>query len=109
MKISAHTIDNIPMIQEGDNLAGIITQRCDIQDNDVVIIASTIVSKAEGHYVILDDLIPSDYAIKLGEQNGKDPRMYQAVLNEAKEVLIETPFTVSYTHLRAHETRHDLV
>lgn len=92
MKISAYTIDNIPLIQEGDNLAGIITQRCDIEDNDVVIIASTIVSKAEGRYILLDDITPSEHANKLGAQNGKDPRMYQAVLNEAKEVLVETPF-----------------
>lgn len=92
MNISASTIDNIPLIQKGDDLAGIITQRFDIQDNDVVVIASTIVSKAEDRYIVLDNITPSEYAIKLGEQNGKDPRMYQAVLNEAKEVLVETPF-----------------
>ncbi|MCK5660144.1 MAG: coenzyme F420-0:L-glutamate ligase [Methanosarcinales archaeon] len=92
MNISASTIDDIPLIQEGDDLAGIITQRFDIQDNDVVVIASTIVSKAEGRYIILDDITPSEHAIKLGEKNGKDPRMYQAVLNEAKEVLVEIPF-----------------
>lgn len=92
MNISASTIDNIPLIQKGDDLASIITQRFDIQDSDVVVIASTIVSKAEDRYIVLDNITPSEYAIKLGEQNGKDPRMYQAVLNEAKEVLVETPF-----------------
>ena len=80
MKISAFTIDDIPLIHVGDDLAGIITQRCEIQDNDVVVIASTIISKSEGTFVVFEDITPSEYAIRLAEKNGKDPRMYQACL-----------------------------
>jgi F420-0:gamma-glutamyl ligase len=86
-------VENIPLIQKGDNLADLICENAnDIEDKDIIVIASTIVSKAIGLTFREEDLIPSAEAERISKLNGKDPRFVQAILNESIEVLTETPF-----------------
>ena len=61
MKIEVIGIENFPIIKQGDNLAEIVydtvkANGIEIQDDDVFVIAETVISKAEGNYVKIDDV-----------------------------------------------------
>ncbi len=47
MRIEAFTVDNVPRVKGGDDITDFL-QDADLRDGDVVVIASTIISKAEG-------------------------------------------------------------
>lgn len=80
------------MIEPGDDLVAII---CDavavsgetLQDDDVIVIAQKIVSKAEDRYLDLSTVTPSQEAIELAAEVDKDPRKVQAILDESNEVV----------------------
>ena len=97
-------VPDLPEIREGDDLASMIDDRVDLRPDDVVVVASTVVSKAEGRTVDLDDFSPSPRATAIadrlsaiaGEQ--KDPRFAQAVIEESAELIMEAPFLLTATH-----------
>lgn len=97
LKLEAFTVDNIPLIKKGDDLVAMICENTEIRDNDIVVIASTIVSKSEGRTFTLDDIIPSQRALNIARKNGEDPRFIQAVLDRSKEVLVESPILLVET------------
>ena len=96
-------VPDLPEIAPGDDLAALIETRVDLSPDDVVCVASTVVSKAEGRVRRLDDFPAGPRAREIsarlesitGEE--KDPRFAQAVLEEATEVLIEAPFLLTET------------
>ncbi|HDD36579.1 MAG TPA: coenzyme F420-0:L-glutamate ligase [Archaeoglobus veneficus] len=89
--IKAFVVEGIPLIKKGDDLAGIISSRFEIENKDIVVICSTVVSKAEGRIKDLNDYIPSEKALNIAKRLGKDARIIQAVLDESDEVLIDYP------------------
>ena len=97
MNISLFTVPDIPLIHEGDDIPAIICERFDLHDRDIVVIASTIVAKAEGRIVELSDIVPSDRALAIAERNDGDPRLVQMVLDESREILLESPFLLVET------------
>jgi coenzyme F420-0:L-glutamate ligase/coenzyme F420-1:gamma-L-glutamate ligase len=52
-----------------------------------VVVAHKVVSKAEGRTRRLAEIEPSERALRLADELGKDARLVQAVLDESKEVL----------------------
>lgn len=88
-------IRGIPLIQEGDNIAELICSSCSLEEGDILCIASTIISKARGYKRKLCDVSPSDQACRIGSVTGEDPAFLQVVLDQASEVIIETPFTLT--------------
>ena len=94
MKISAFTVDGIPMIQKDDDLAAIIAAHTDIQDHDIVVIASTIVAKAEARRHLLSEVTPTPKAEELALLNNEDPRFIQFVLNNSTKILMKHPLLV---------------
>ncbi|MCQ1537111.1 coenzyme F420-0:L-glutamate ligase [Methanosarcina sp. KYL-1] len=98
MKFEAIAVENIPLIQKGDDLPLIICENMELQDRDIVIIASTVVAKAEGETFRLKDLIPGEKALEIAAKNGQDPRFVQAVLDRSRELLVEVPFMLAITH-----------
>lgn len=89
--IKAFVVKSIPLIKKGDDLASIISSRFEIENKDIVVICSTVVSKAEGRIKDLNDYIPSEKALNIAKRLGKDARIIQAVLDESDEVLIDYP------------------
>jgi coenzyme F420-0:L-glutamate ligase / coenzyme F420-1:gamma-L-glutamate ligase len=86
------SLQKIPLIRHGDNLADIIMQalqenRITLEDNDIFVIAQKIVSKAEGRAVNLAQVTPSASASKLAQKTEKDPRLVELILQESREVL----------------------
>ncbi len=85
-------VSGIPLIEPGDDLAGILIAALraagiDLRDGDVVVVAQKIVSKAEGRYLDLDDVIPSPQAIELAGRLKKDARYVEIVLGESAEIV----------------------
>jgi coenzyme F420-0:L-glutamate ligase/coenzyme F420-1:gamma-L-glutamate ligase len=95
--VACYLVADIPVIKVGDDLAALIESLFDLQDGDVVCIASTIVAKSEGRFRCLEDYHPSPKATRIAAAIGKDPRFVQAVLDESKEILLEEPFILSVT------------
>jgi coenzyme F420-0:L-glutamate ligase / coenzyme F420-1:gamma-L-glutamate ligase len=103
MTLTLTPIPGIPMIQPGDDLAGLSyqaleNQNIELQDGDILVYAQKIISKAEGRLVNLNDVIPSAEAIELAEQTQKDARFVELVLKESQTVLRTRPGTIIVEH-----------
>lgn len=90
-------IYGLPVIENGDDLASLVESQFELQDGDILCIASTIVAKSEDRFRRLEDYEPSQRAIRIGQSLSKDPRFVQAVLDESKDILLEHPFLLSVT------------
>ncbi|ERH12243.1 MAG: F420-0:gamma-glutamyl ligase [halophilic archaeon J07HB67] len=94
-------VPDVPEVRPGDDLAALLRERVDLRPDDVVCVASTVVSKAEGRAVDLSEFPAGprarEIANNLEEVTGdqKDPRFAQAVLEESTEVIIESPFLLT--------------
>ena len=95
-------VPGVPEVRAGDDLAALIAERVELEDEDVVVVAHKVVSKAEGRVVRLDEVEPSASARKLAV-DGHDPRQLELVLREAARVLrTRAPLVIA-------ETRHGFV
>ncbi len=96
-------LPNIPLIQPGDDLSTIILNSLadaglQLQDDDVLILAQKIVSKAEGRLVRVSSVTPSPKALELAEQLQKDPRHVEVILRETKEIVRMRPGVIIVEH-----------
>ena len=96
-------VPDIPEIRAGDDLAAMIDDRVDLREDDVVVVASTVVSKAEGRVFDLADFPAGPRANEIADRltdiagEDKDPRFAQAVLEESTELIMEAPFLLTAT------------
>jgi coenzyme F420-0:L-glutamate ligase/coenzyme F420-1:gamma-L-glutamate ligase len=95
--MQGYVIRGLPIIKEGDNIALLAKSLFDFQDGDVLCLASTIVAKSEGRFRELESYHPTNRAMEISRNVGKDPRFVQAVLDESVEVLLERPFLLVVT------------
>ncbi|WP_290596674.1 MULTISPECIES: coenzyme F420-0:L-glutamate ligase [unclassified Archaeoglobus] len=91
-RVEAIPVKGLPLVKEDDDIAEMIAERVELENGDVVVICSTIISKAEGRVRLLKDYTPSAMAVEIAERVGKSPEFVQAVLEESEEVLIDFPF-----------------
>jgi coenzyme F420-0:L-glutamate ligase/coenzyme F420-1:gamma-L-glutamate ligase len=74
-----------------------------LADNDALVIAQKIVSKAEGRIVDLRTVRPSRKASSLARKLHKDPRVVELILQESKEIVkVQNEIIIT-------ETKHGLV
>jgi coenzyme F420-0:L-glutamate ligase/coenzyme F420-1:gamma-L-glutamate ligase len=93
----------LPEIEPGADLAAMVAGAVELRDDDVVVITSKVVSKAEGCVVELDDVEPSQFAIDWGLRWEKDPRVVEVVLRESTRIVRQAgPVLIT-------ETRHGFV
>jgi coenzyme F420-0:L-glutamate ligase/coenzyme F420-1:gamma-L-glutamate ligase len=83
---------NIPLIRRDDNLADIVVDallenNVSLQDDDILVFAQKIISKAEGRAVNLATVTPSPRALELATETEKDARVVELILQESNEVL----------------------
>jgi coenzyme F420-0:L-glutamate ligase/coenzyme F420-1:gamma-L-glutamate ligase len=96
-------LTGIPLIRHGDDLADIVVHglqesRIIPEDNDVLVLAQKIVSKAEGRAVNLGTVTPSPRARELADSAAKDARIVELILRESQEVLRTRPGTLIVEH-----------
>lgn len=96
-------LPGMPEVKPGDDAGLLIHQALDaagliLQDDDVVVIAQKIISKAEDRYRYLDLITPGAEAQKLALECDKDPRLVQLILDESDEVLRVRPGVIIVQH-----------
>jgi len=101
--MEAFAVDGLPEVRPGDDIAALIADRVDPRPDDVVCVASTVVSKAEGRQADISAFPAGErareIARRIGELAGeqKDPRFAQAVIEESEELLLSYPFMLTVT------------
>jgi coenzyme F420-0:L-glutamate ligase / coenzyme F420-1:gamma-L-glutamate ligase len=88
-------LPGLPVVAEGDDLgafvaAGLARAELSLRDGDVIVVTSKVVSRAEGRFVDLASVAPSDEARALGAEIGKDPRVVELILRESTAVSRKT-------------------
>ena len=95
--LQGYVVEGLPIIKPGDDIAALIESLFNIQDGDILCLASTVVAKSEGRLRTLESYRPSERAERIARQVGKDSRFVQAVLDESADVLLEEPFLLTKT------------
>lgn len=85
-------LEGFAEVAAGDSVGALVVEACarcalTVQDNDVVVVAQKIVSKAEGMLRRLDSIIPSQEARQLGLELDKDPALVELILGESRRVV----------------------
>jgi coenzyme F420-0:L-glutamate ligase / coenzyme F420-1:gamma-L-glutamate ligase len=96
-------LPGLPLIQPGDDLASLTLDalarsQWQLQDHDVVVVTSKIVSKAEGRYCDLRTVTPSAQATEIAHKTSKDPRLVEVLLSESVEILRTRPGSIITRH-----------
>jgi coenzyme F420-0:L-glutamate ligase/coenzyme F420-1:gamma-L-glutamate ligase len=95
MPIEVFSVEGLPLIQNGDNLAAMICERFAFQEGDILCVASSVYSKSRGYTRDLASIVPDERARRIAAACGEDPRFIQAVLDDSAEILLEHPFVLS--------------
>jgi coenzyme F420-0:L-glutamate ligase/coenzyme F420-1:gamma-L-glutamate ligase len=102
-QLTLTALDGIPTIPPGADLAGLIVKAARetglaLRDGDILVLAQKIVSKAEGRFVRLSEVLPSARARELAREAGTDPRVVELSLRESDEVLRCRPGVIIVAH-----------
>lgn len=101
--MDAFAVDGLPEVRPGDDIAAMVDERVTLGPDDVVCVASTVVSKAEGRQADLDAFPAGERARSIADRLGdlagerRDPRFAQAVIEESEELLLTVPFMLTVT------------
>ncbi len=90
MVVTIFPLRDFPFINPGDDLESILVTELGkiiLENDDILIIAHTIVSKAENKVYNLDEVNPSSFAQQIGEFQDKDPRKIEVILQESSEII----------------------
>jgi coenzyme F420-0:L-glutamate ligase/coenzyme F420-1:gamma-L-glutamate ligase len=92
LELSVTALTGLPEVVPGADLAGLLIAALERHGlvprrHDILVVTQKIVSKAEGRYLDLTGLVPSQRAEALARITGKDARLIEAVLSQADEVL----------------------
>jgi coenzyme F420-0:L-glutamate ligase/coenzyme F420-1:gamma-L-glutamate ligase len=96
-------LTGIKLVEPGDDLGAITVEAfaangVQPRTGDVLVVAQKIVSKAEGRYVEVAGVEPSERAVTLAAELGKDPRFVEIVLGESKRVVRYRPGLLIVEH-----------
>jgi len=104
---------NIPIIKQGDDVSKIIIEglnanKISLDDGDLIIIAQSIISKSNGRIRNLNDITPSEKALKLydeiapkSKKHGlpvKPPELIQAIIEESNKIIKSEHVLVTETN-----------
>jgi coenzyme F420-0:L-glutamate ligase/coenzyme F420-1:gamma-L-glutamate ligase len=91
-RIEVLGVTGLPLVRKGDDLGSMIATAVRSSGirpvpGDVLVVAQTIVSRAEGSVVRLEDVVPTPRAIRYGEETGKDARLVEVILSQSRSVV----------------------
>jgi len=95
-KIGVLGLETVPEIEQGDNLAEIVVKCSNdeiggIENKDIIILTSKIVSKALGRIRKLSEVVPGKRALTISARTGKDAKWLQMIFDEGHEILAIIP------------------
>ena len=102
-QLIATALPGIPLITPGVDLAPTILAalaeaQITLQDGDVLVITSKIVSKAEDRARRLSEIQPSPAALAIAKSCAKDPRLIELILTESTQVIRIRPGVIIVEH-----------
>ncbi|MBF0279683.1 MAG: coenzyme F420-0:L-glutamate ligase [SAR324 cluster bacterium] len=102
-KMTLFSLPGFPLVKPGDDLTFLIQEALasskeSLLAGDVVVIAQKVFSKAQNRYVDLNNIVPSEEAVKLAEETQKDPRVVELILSESTEVVRHRPGVMVVAH-----------
>ena len=102
-ELLVRAMPGVPTINAGDDLFDLIVStlsrnETELIDGDLIVIASKIVSRAEGCFVDLGGIVPSEPAKQLAEDVDKDPRLIELILRESTGVSRKTSGALIVRH-----------
>jgi coenzyme F420-0:L-glutamate ligase / coenzyme F420-1:gamma-L-glutamate ligase len=100
--IELHPVTRLPEVRPGDDLAGLLAERAELVDGDILVVAQKVVSKAEGRLRDMREITPGSQALEIARQNGSDARQVQAVIDESVRLVRTERVIIA-------ETRHGFV
>ena len=85
-------LEGIGEVNAGDSIGALICVACaqqgiELVDDDVLVVAQKIISKAEGRLVRLDGVKPSERARQLGRDLDKEAKLVEVILGESRKVI----------------------
>jgi coenzyme F420-0:L-glutamate ligase/coenzyme F420-1:gamma-L-glutamate ligase len=91
-KLELTALSGMPIVQPGDDVGRLIGDAMErsgvsLKDQDVLVVAQKIISKAEGRIVALNTVKPGETAKKWAEKTEKDPRLVELILSESRRVV----------------------
>jgi coenzyme F420-0:L-glutamate ligase/coenzyme F420-1:gamma-L-glutamate ligase len=96
-------VTDLPEIAAGDDVASMIAGATHLADDDIVVVTSKVVSKAEGAVVDLATVEASPFAAEFAQRWDKDARLVEVVLQQAARIVrMSGPLLIT-------ETRHGFV
>jgi coenzyme F420-0:L-glutamate ligase/coenzyme F420-1:gamma-L-glutamate ligase len=100
-------VAGLPEIRKGDDLARLIfgaarKAKIAFQEQDILVVAQKVVSKAEGRFARLSTIEPSAQACQLASKGRRDPRLVEIILRESRRIVREHPVLIV-------ETQHGFV
>lgn len=100
-------LKGLPMVKKGDEMGKLIVgaaqkQGLRLEDGDVIVVAQTIISKAEGNVVDLRGVKPSKKAEQIAARLDKDSREVEVILQQSSEI-------VRLGHVIISRTKHGFV
>ncbi len=87
----------LPEVAPGDDIVELVIEALrsaglEFRDGDVLAVTSKVLSKALGLLYRLDEVEPSDYARRIAERSGLDPRVAEIIVRESDDVVAAVPF-----------------
>lgn len=102
--LSVLPVKGLPIIKQGDDFGNVLLNYfTDFEDGDVLVVAHTVISRAEGKEIDLETVKPCQFAEEFAKRAGKDPRVVEVVLQESRSIV-----RMSRT-LLITETKHGFV
>jgi coenzyme F420-0:L-glutamate ligase/coenzyme F420-1:gamma-L-glutamate ligase len=95
-------VSGLPEVRPGDDLAELIAAQAGLRDEDIVVVAQKVVSKAEGRIRSLREVEPGESALRYAERLQADARVVQVILEETVRVVRDERVLIV-------ETRHGFV
>lgn len=106
-RMTLFALPDFPLVKPGDDLAAFIDEGFNaageiLREDDVIVIAQKIVSKAEGQIKDLKNIVPSREAKELACLTKKDPRFVELVLSESTDIVKASPGVLIVAHRLGH-------
>lgn len=85
-------LKGLPLVKKGDEVGELIVDAAQKQglfmkNGDVIVVAQTVISKAEGNVVDLRGIKPSKRAEQIAARLDKDPREVEVILQQSSEIV----------------------
>lgn len=102
-QLELRALPDVPIVEPGDDVPALVRgalERAGVElaDGDVIVLASKMVSRAEGRFVDVSRVEASPRAVELARLTRKDPREVELVLRESSEVSRAVPGVLIVRH-----------